>query len=380
MSKKKKHHIQFFRHIPMVILLCVMFFPLGKVLLERWGAFTAPYYTEETYKYHEDSFNRSQYRLKHPTALIPDEAVFSYAAGAYLHGVDPILINSEHTPLGKYFLALSILMFKNDKTIMIFFAFLTLVSLFALSKQVLGDTLVSLVPVSLFAVEQLFVDQLRYVPLLDIVQLPFIFFSLSAFLWEQKVKKYPLTALLLGVVMATKTIVPGILLSVVFVGFFIFTRRVKDILQFVLWLPLSVVIFCLSYMRTFMSGYTIWDFIGFQKWIFLYQKSKILFPFSAWRLIFFNQWQAWWGDFSILKASDWRITWPIGTILTAGLAIIAVFKKIRITDRVFLLLLWIGVYGAFLSIGVISSRFLLPFLPVTYILGTVFVMHTIKKK
>lgn len=337
------------------------------------GYYTDPYYTETVYKNLENMFNHSQYRLKNPTSLIPDETVFSYASGAYLHGVDPILINSEHTPLGKYFLALSIFVFKNDRTVMLLFGFLTLVSIWILSKQALGNTVVAIVPVGVFASEQLFLDQLRYVPLLDIVQLPFIFFALAAFLSEQKIQKYWKTALFLGIVMASKTIVPSILLVGVFGLFFFTTKRPFEMLRLGMYVPLTLFVFLLSYTRTFISGYSVWEFIGFQKWIFLYQKSKLLYPFSVWRLVFLNQWQAWWGDFSILKADDWRITWALGTTLTVGLAVFVLAKKMRVTDSVLLLLLWVGVYASFLSIGVVSSRFLLPFLPVTYILATAFV-------
>lgn len=342
--------------------------------------YTEPYFTEAIHKNLENVFNRSQYRQKNPTALIPDETVFSYAASAYLRGTDPILINSEHTPLGKYFLAASIYIFRNDRTIMLFFAALTLFSVWLLSRALLGDTVVALVPVAVFAFEQLFMDQLRYVPLQDIIQLPFIFFALVAFLSEWKRGKYPKTAMFIGLVMAIKTIVPAILLIGVYMVFFAWRRKVNEVLKLFVWLPLSLVIFLLSYTRTFMSGYSVAEFIGFQKWIFLYQKSKLLFPFSAWRLIYLNQWQAWWGDFSILKADDWRATWAIGTTFTAVYAMYSSVKRVRLSDATLLLFLWTLAYAIFLSLGVVSSRFFLPYLPVVYVLGTAFVVRLATKK
>lgn len=341
--------------------------------------YTEPYFTEKVHKNLENMFNHSQYRLKNPTSLIPDETVFTYAASAYIRGTDPILINSEHTPLGKYFIGLSIVLFRNDRTIMIFFAALTLFSIWLISKMVLGDTIAALVPVGVFAFEQLFMDQLRYVPLQDIIQLPFIFFALTAFLVENKKRRYFWTAILLGFVMAIKTIVPAILLVGVFIVFYILRKRIREMVRLFLWLPLSLIVFLLAYTRTFMSGYSIGEFIGFQKWIFLYQKSKLLFPFSAWRLVYFNQWQAWWGDFSILKADDWRVTWAIGTTLTAVYAVFSIVKKIRWSDATLLLFLWTLAYAIFLSLGVVSSRFFLPYLPVVYILSTAFVVSVAKK-
>src|SRR5574341_210244 len=98
-----------------------------------------PVYTDNLFQTLENLYNQSQYRQKNPTSLIPDHTVFRYAAGAYLRGVDPILINSETTPLGKYFIALSILIFRNDATLVIGLAFLTLYALWLLGKTVFKD-------------------------------------------------------------------------------------------------------------------------------------------------------------------------------------------------------------------------------------------------
>jgi hypothetical protein len=126
----------------------------------------------------------------------------------------------------------------------------------------------------------------------------------------------------------------------------------------------------LSYIRTFMEGYSLWQFIGFQKWIFLYQKSKLLYPFSSLRLLFFNQWQTWWGDFSVIAANDWSLLWPISTVASIGLGIwVSVKHRWKISENgpLLLVLLWIGIYQAFLCFGVVSSRFFIPLLPAQYI-------------
>ncbi|MFZ5845626.1 MAG: hypothetical protein ACOY0S_04115 [Patescibacteria group bacterium] len=352
-----------------VLLIGMLVLRVGLVVLPRWQFYFTPYYTEEVYRQLENTFNRSQYRQQNPSALIPDEVVFSYAAGAYLHGIDPILVNSEHTPLGKYFIALSILFFGNDRLVILFFSLLTLYALWRLGKEVLGDGLIALIPVVIFSFEKLFLGQLIYVPLLDIIQLPFIFLALLFFMQEKKGNHFLLTALALGLVMATKTIVPALLLIISFILYFILRRVYRQLIYFLLHLPVTGGVLLFSYIKTFIDGYSLGDFWGFQKWIFLYQKSKLIFPFSVWRLIFLNQWQTWWGEMKIISADDWQITWPIFTVLTLFL-ILRFFMGNEKPDKVLLLILWILVYGAFLSLGVVSSRFLLPFLPITYVLGT----------
>jgi hypothetical protein len=340
------------------------------VIGPRIGLFTEPYYTENTYKGFEQAFNYSQYRQKKNPGIIPDETVYSYAAGAYLHGIDPILINSERAPLGKYLFSLSILFFKNDKLIILPLGLLTLFSLWLLGTQVLRDRWLALVPVILLTLEPLFLNQFVYVPLLDIVQLPFILLSLYFFIREEKRGTFWVTALMVGLVMATKTIYTGLLLFSVFGAYLTITRQYKKILTLFLSVPVFGVIVCLSYMRTFVSGYSFYQFLGFQKWILLYDQSKLLYPFSIWRLVFLNQWQAWWGDFRILRADDWQITWPFFTGATFATGLLVLVRKFKTFPALSVALLWILIYGIFISLGISSSRFLLPFLPVSYIIAT----------
>ncbi len=368
-KKSESSSINIFKFVLIFASMVYIGVRIGTVVISNPGYYFSPYYTEVVYKNLEDTFNRSQYRQKNPTALIPDETVFSYAAGAYLRGTDPILINSEHTPLGKYFISLFIILLKNDRFIVIPFSILTLVSLWFLGLHILHDKLLALVPVVLFSSERLFLDQIRYAPLLDIIQLPFILFALAFFVREYSSKKFVVTSLMIGMVMATKTVIPAILLTACFLSVLFIRKDWERIRYFILWLPFSLLILLASYIRTFLSGYTLFDFIGFQKWILLYQKSKLIFPFSVWRLIFLNQWQAWWGDMRILKADDWSIMWPIVTLLTI-FSLLFVNKQVKLSREYHVTIAWVIIYSAFLSIGVVSSRFFLPYLPVLYIVST----------
>ncbi|KKQ34477.1 MAG: hypothetical protein US50_C0047G0004 [Candidatus Nomurabacteria bacterium GW2011_GWB1_37_5] len=365
-------------------------FLMGFILWRLWitiipnvRAYIDPYYTEGIYKNLERVFNESQYRKTKDPAIIPDQTVFSYAAGAYLHGVDPILVNSETTPLGKYAAGLFILILKNDKFVALPFGFATLIILFLLAKRILGDSSWALVPVAVVANDILFLNQLKTAPLLDIIQLPFIFLSILLFLVEYPKRRFIATAIALGLVMATKTHFPAFLLLGSFGIFLLMQKEMPTLVRLIITLPLSLGVLALSYTRTFLNGYTLLDFLGFQKWVILYQKSKLLYPFSVWRLIFLNQWQTWWGNMSVIAADDWQITWAIGTGLTF-LFIFLLFRRrfpelklpqFRESYTVWVLVWWVLVYGAFLSLGVVSSRFLLPFLPVAYILATHFIRY-----
>lgn len=358
--------------IGLILLLAVLATPLS-IIIPRWSFYTVPYYTETVFKEFEHQFNTSQYRKKVNPGIMPDESLFSYVSGAYLRGMDPILANSEHTPLGKYFIALSIYLLHNDRFTAIVFALLSGISIWLVGRLVLKDSIWALAPVLLVTIDRLFMNQLVTVPLLDIIQFPFIFLSLFAFYKEHAHGKYFWTSLMLGAVIATKTVVPGILLVGCMGVWLVIYRGWRSLIPYIAWLPLSACVFMLSYIRTFMDGYSLWQFVGFQKWIFLYQKSKLLYPFSSLRLLFFNQWQTWWGDFSVISANDWSLLWPVSTAGSIGLGIWTIIRKQwkkSEYEPLVLLLLWIGIYQAFLCFGVVSSRFFIPLLPAQYIVLT----------
>ena len=134
-------------------------------------------YTEDVYKSLEHAYNTSQYRIKEHPGIIPDETVFSYAAGAYVRGIDPIMINSEHAPLGKYFLALSIILFQNDALPILIGGLVSLIGLWQLSQKIIGRSIWAFIPVIILSLDRLFLDQFRTVPLLDLMQLPFIIYT-----------------------------------------------------------------------------------------------------------------------------------------------------------------------------------------------------------
>lgn len=368
-----KKNFSTWRHHVITIGILVFFFggiyQLLSVIYVNWTSYFSPNYTEEVYKGLESAFDSSQYRKKDNPGIIPDETVYSYAAGAYLHGRDPILINSERTPLGKYIIALSILALKNDKFVVLPFGILTLLSVWLLARKVFQNNIIALLPVGLLCFERLFLDQFIFTPLLDIIHLPLILLALYFFLVEYKKGTFWVTSVMIGLVIATKTVYSGILLGLVFLSYTLLQKQFDKLLHFLISLPIAGIILLLSYSQTFLHGYTIIDFIGFQKWILLYDKSKLLYPFSIWRLVFFNQWQTWWGDMSVIKASDWQFTWPLFTVLTL-LSILSVAKNYRkAPPAVMVLSLWFLFNSAYLSLGIASSRFLLPILPVIYILG-----------
>src|SRR3989344_3442462 len=286
--------------------------------------------------------------------LIPDQAVYRYAAGAYIEGVSPLKINPETPPLGKYILGLSVFFFKNTTQAIVLSAIMTLVILYALSKSLLKETYASLGVVAFFSFEELFLNQFAVSPLLDIIQLPFILLSLY-FFYRSNVSGhifyYVAAGLCLGFVIGSKTMITGILIVITWFLFIIIKRNYEQLIRiFLISFPVALSVLLISYVRIFLDGNTIGYFIAVQKWVLLYQQSKLQFPFSVWQLIFFNRWQTWWGDYRIIQADDWSIAWPVITLSTFLYIGIKIIKRNKWGSLEMICVIWIAIYSIFLSL------------------------------
>jgi hypothetical protein len=361
------------RHFAALSSLLAAFYFLFRVIpvvATRWPGLTQPRYTQEHFNYLADLFSRSQYRQKEKPVIIPDETVFSYAAGAYIRGVDPILVNSEHTPLAKYLIGLGIVIFKNDSVMSLLFFGLFLMAMTGVSVMVIPNRKLALVPVFLFGSETLFINQLKYTPLLDLFHITFLLFAVAFYLWEYRHRSdFPFTAIFIGLTAASKTIIPALIMAPVIVGHLVFTGQAKRIRPFLLSSVLTVAVFLSTYVRTFLSGYSFWQFLGFQKWIIGYYTNLLSQPLAAWFLVFTGRMQTWWGDRSTVAAGDWQVTWPIITVGTV-VAIAAVFKKRHIIPAaVVFLAMFTGSQLVFLSVGAAVGRYFFYLFPFGYILA-----------
>jgi len=105
-----------------------------------------------------------------------------------------------------------------------------------------------------------------------------------------------------------------------------------------------------------------------------------MMPFSAFDLLLFNRWHTWWGERLITSDPQWRIWWPASFFLVI-LGIARIIKEnlsISRLKRYFLkknnsleliLVAWIIIYLAFLSVGQTTTRYFFPILPIFYILA-----------
>lgn len=363
-----------------IIFIAVIIVRPVFTIYERRDVYFARGY-EKKYEWYKQQYLNSNYSKK-GADFLADEIFEEFAAGAFLKGLNPILIVHDHPPLGRYILSLSVLLFDNANTILILFYFLSALAIFLITKKLLRNIFLSLIPVGIFINEPLFISKIVYSPLPEPIQLPFILFAFYFFIKGTQSKKYVLwflfASLMLGVVISTRFFTLGGTMMGSMILYFIASRKIdKRLITFVLTLPLSLLVLILSYTKTMQEGYSVFQVLGIQKYILSYHKSKFVLPFTFWDLLLFNRWHTWWGDWRITSDRFWFAAWPLASAVTLGGVILSFLKKLMLDETEKILLLWITFYCAMLSAGYSSTRYFLPLLPFLYIIATSFAIKMV---
>ncbi|MGB9707273.1 MAG: hypothetical protein ACPL1D_00770 [Microgenomates group bacterium] len=272
----------------------------------------------------EKKYFQSQWVIPQSKTPISDEDLYAYAGYKYIKGENPILINPEAPPLGKYIIGLSILLFQNYHLVAIFFALFSLFLIFIVTFQINRSYISSSLSVFITTINTIFLDQIIHSGQLEIYQLFFILLFIlffSIYLNNKKILFFIFSGLSFGAFISIKFFFYHYVLFNFWLIFFLFVFLQKKsfslikILKILLFLNLiALLIFIATYFRFFTSGANIRDFLGTQKWIFLfYQQSKIdhlKIIGSYLGLIFFNKWRYWSEDYPFIKYENWSIIWP----------------------------------------------------------------------
>lgn len=333
-------------------------------------------------------FNQSQYRMKNPKSIILDNVVYSHAGNRYIQGDNPTYINPETPPLGKYIIGSSIVLFNNENIFNLFFCVAALITFYVLSLQILKEALVSLIPVLLLSFEKLFQSQVLDTPLLDIIQLTFLFLAFIFLNIGLKKKNslipFSVASVFLGFFISTKFFATGVIVCLAFVlsVFIVKKNKIKNLLPAFLIVPIVLII---SYFKLFTLGYSLREILGVQKWVFLYNSGHLdMPPFVVWDLLLFNRWHTWWADRQVISDSLWSMIWPIFTILTFITIVLYSRNFFKKKSLVIPSIAWVVLYSIFLSFGHATSRYLLILLPFLFLIsvsgGVEFFLFMKKKK
>jgi len=364
-----------------ILLLIIVYQPLSLIFANREQFFAKTYL--QRYTQLRNLYYSSHYVKKDNPSIIPDNVFEAFVGGAFFYGTNPILIVHEHPPMGRYIIALSILLFNNESTLIIPSLGAALFGIYLIGKRILYKALFALIPVAIFANEALFISKVSITPLIESIQLPFIVFALYFFMKGVNEKKYlrwfVLFSISLGFIISIRFfILGGVLLFSTLFYMSIFRRKLdKRLFLFLLTVPLCLLVLVLSYSRTIQDGYTPFQILGVQKYIFFYHQSKFLSFFSFWDLILFNKWHTWWGLREISYDTNWHILWPISVVLT-GCSIVYSFIRRKLNSFYVIIALWVFMYVILLSVGISTSRYFLPLLPFLYIIAVSFIVEIVK--
>lgn len=333
---------------------------------------------------YEYIFSISQYSVPGSKHIIPDEVVFAYAAWEIMKGANPILVNGEAAPFGKYLIGLSEYFLGNEKVISLIFNLLSLIALFYLSYLILKNIFWSLLLITIFSFEKIFIAQMIYAPSLDNIQLFFILVSFIFYVLSHRRPLFLISAFLtLGILMSVKFWLPGVLVFLIWVVHSTLSKDYKKLTKLILFSAFTLLSMLIIFIPVFLHGESLRRFFGYQKYLFEFYRQKLDFnPLGLWDLLLFNRWHVS-SNSPVKSASDWQITWPIFTILSL-IFIFLIFKKKTfweiIKKPIGVVIIWVFVYVGFLSFGTILPRYILPVLPAFYILGIFSLKSLISKK
>ena len=374
------HHIMKKYILFVVLLLITIIQPLFIIWQQRDEYFGRGY--ADHFEEFKSGYYSSQYATDTFTTIITDEYLESFAAGAFLQGINPILIHHDQPPLGRYIIALSILVFDNQKTIPFLLLLVSALGIYLVSLQILKNRFLALIPFGLFINQLMFLHKFTFIPLLEPIQFPFILFALFMFICGVQKKNYLpwflLTALLIGCIVSIRYFVLGGALVLALSLFLLFEKQIKQGIVFLGTLCIALFVLLASYFKTFIDGYSLIQVLGIQKYIFVYHKSAFAEPFSYWDLLLFNRWHTWWGDRAITSDAEWSILWPISVGIIILFVGFTLWKNITLSKGEWVLIFWISIYSMMLSFGYTSTRYFLPLIPFLYILATSFVVRIVR--
>lgn len=309
-----------------IFCLVVIITQFLQILYFQRDVFLQPY----DVAYWEDRVAHSQWFLPISKRIIGDDGLFAYVGYKLINGADPSGLNAETPPLGKYFIGLSTLLFKNPFYSGLFFGIGTLVLFYLFSKHIFQDKSDPLFFIALLSLDPLFFTQF-WNAWVDMPQLFFLLANILLFLHTLKVKEkrrffLALSAgIMLGLFTQTK---PAILLPIIFsleAGYLLFRKMNKEVLFLVFGAAFTTLI---VYAKYFMLENSIFDFLRLQKYIvnFYIQSQLEVHTGAIWSTLFFGKFP------DIVRGvptavEEWSLLWPFVTVLGVTAFIASFVKK-----------------------------------------------------
>ena len=309
------------------------------------------------YQYSKDLFDHSQWRIPQSKRGIGDDSLYQVAGYELWQKANFFEINPEMPPLGKALYGLSIVLFKNAFYANILIFVLSLWIFKKIAQEFFKKQWQITTAIFFLLLQPVFFTQLN-TTLLDLPQLLSLLIHVYGIVKLLKTNKkqwfYSLIAgISLGAFISIKI---GFLVTIILLVDFIALIRKQKILNFLLILLLTGIIYLLVYLPYFLQGNSLISFIQAQLWIIHFHTSSkidinhLLLPIS-----FFTGWYKGWSEDAAWSRSEhWSYSWPI-IGLSYLLLIITNLKKGKIWQ------ITIEKYFIFLTSGVLIIYLFIPF-------------------
>ncbi|MDP3948099.1 MAG: phospholipid carrier-dependent glycosyltransferase [bacterium] len=241
------------------------------------------------------------YRLDYPNKYVFDEVYHAYTAKEYLKGNKEawspwgksppgVALEWLHPPIAKEIMTGSMYILQTEDawawrlpgTLL---GILSVFLVYKLALLLLKKEAAALFSALIFSVDGLVFVQSR-IGMNDVYLVTFTLVSVIFFVQ----KRYILSALFMGIAMATKW--PGIYLALMYFPILLYHRQFKNVIYFILLPP---IIYLLSYTHYFLMGYHWSDFVELHKQIWWYQTNlkathTYASPWWSWPLNLYPVW------------------------------------------------------------------------------------------
>lgn len=335
-------------------------------------------------EYWKMRYYESQWVVSDSKNPIGDDGLYAYAGWNYITGGNPVLLNAQIPPLGKYIIGVGEITFQNQNILMLIIGLSCLGLLYIINTHLFKDKLLAFIPVFLFSFDSLFYSQLR-APYLDTM---YLFFLLLTLLFMIK-RNYVLSSFFLGCFASLKYPVGSLFLAAPIIVWVVLYDR-KHMKQFILSLVLWPAVFVSTYCMYFIKGGDALGFAKVQKYIVAFYSDGVkATPGIVYPMILFGKWYTWFAG--VQKVVEWTFLWAI-SFIGALFAILPITKhdylylrkseKLEDTQNqnMTLILLWVLFYLAFLTFTPVFPRYLLLLLPFMYNLTVWFLVKYVLRR
>lgn len=295
--------------------------------------------------------------------FLSDGDIHIAAGYLYITGADPTKIHFQHPPFIKYLYGLTIILTQNPYYLEILFGILYLCLTYILALKLFRSLIIAGLATLLLSFDPLFIFLSADISL-ELAQACLLLAYLLAVLYKKN--NFLLQGIFLGLSASSKFWGAALFFVLVLNGFSFIKKKFKPKI-FLLHLLVGFIVFCLTYLKTFINKGGLFNIFFFQLKMLNYWRhhSVTNVPFSSLSLFLGGFYKSWWGNQLMVRVDTWLFLWPI--MFLTSLVNVVKFLKRKVINNEFLINLIPIIYLLYLGIQAPFPRYFILILPFFYI-------------